>query len=82
MFGPVSGSTHQVRYNKGGITTIAASVSNGGGASLAAAEQDTDGWITAVVVGEPQINLNLPSQVSVRQGACRSARLDGRSRIT
>ncbi|KXU91551.1 D-(-)-3-hydroxybutyrate oligomer hydrolase [Caballeronia megalochromosomata] len=68
MFGAVSGSTHQVRYNKGDITTIAASVSNGGGASLAAAEQDTDGWITAVVVGEPQINLNLPSQVSVRQG--------------
>ncbi|WP_286202775.1 D-(-)-3-hydroxybutyrate oligomer hydrolase [Burkholderia sp. THE68] len=68
MFGPVSGSTHQVRYNTGSITTIAASVSNGGGASLAAAEQDTDGWITAVVVGEPQINLNLPSQVSVRQG--------------
>ncbi|SAL74862.1 exported hydrolase [Caballeronia peredens] len=68
MFGAVSGSTHQVRYNKGSITTIAASVSNGGGASLAAAEQDTDGWITAVVVGEPQINLNLPSQVSVRQG--------------
>ncbi|WP_175980445.1 D-(-)-3-hydroxybutyrate oligomer hydrolase [Caballeronia zhejiangensis] len=68
MFGPVSGSTHQVRYSKGSITTIAASVSNGGGASLAAAEQDTDGWITAVVVGEPQINLNLPSQVSVRQG--------------
>ncbi|BAN23975.1 D-(-)-3-hydroxybutyrate oligomer hydrolase [Caballeronia insecticola] len=68
MFGAVSGSSHQVRYGKGSITTIAASVSNGGGASLAAAEQDTDGWITAVVVGEPQINLNLPSQVSVRQG--------------
>jgi hydroxybutyrate-dimer hydrolase len=67
MFGPVSGST-QLRYGKGSITTIAASVSNGGGASLAAAEQDVDGWITAVVVGEPQINLNLPSQVSVRQG--------------
>ncbi|MDR5757982.1 3-hydroxybutyrate oligomer hydrolase family protein [Caballeronia sp. LZ035] len=68
MFGVLSGSNHQVRYGKGSITTIAASVSNGGGAALAAAEQDTDGWITAVVVGEPQINLNLPSQVSVRQG--------------
>ncbi|MDR5878927.1 3-hydroxybutyrate oligomer hydrolase family protein [Caballeronia sp. LZ032] len=68
MFGPLNGSNHQVRYGKGSITTIAASVSNGGGAALAAAEQDTDGWITAVVVGEPQINLNLPSQVSVRQG--------------
>ena len=50
------------------MTTIAASVSNGGGASLAAAEQDTQGWITAVVVGEPQINLRVPSQISVSQG--------------
>jgi hydroxybutyrate-dimer hydrolase len=68
MFGTLNGSARTVRYNKGDVTTIAASVSNGGGASLAAAEQDTDGWITAVVVGEPQINLNVPSQVSVRQG--------------
>nr|WP_277187189.1 D-(-)-3-hydroxybutyrate oligomer hydrolase [Caballeronia sp. BR00000012568055] len=68
MFGAVNGSSHSVRYGKGSITTIAASVSNGGGAALAAAEQDTDGWITAVVVGEPQININMPSQVSVRQG--------------
>ena len=67
-YGPLDGTTRKVRYTKGSMTTIAASVSNGGGASLAAAEQDTDGWITAVVVGEPQINLNLPSQVSVRQG--------------
>jgi hydroxybutyrate-dimer hydrolase len=67
-YGPLDGSTRKVRYNLGDVTTIAASVSNGGGASLAAAEQDTQGWITAVVVGEPQINLRVPSQVSVRQG--------------
>ena len=67
-YGALNGSTRKVRYNRGDVTTIAASVSNGGGASLAAAEQDTQGWITAVVVGEPQINLNVPSQVSVRQG--------------
>jgi hydroxybutyrate-dimer hydrolase len=67
-YGTLNGSTRQVRYKRGDVTTIAASVSNGGGASLAAAEQDTQGWITAVVVGEPQINLNVPSQVSVRQG--------------
>lgn len=67
-YGTLDGTTRKVRYGRGSITTIAASVSNGGGASLAAAEQDTDGWITAVVVGEPQINLSLPSQVSVRQG--------------
>jgi hydroxybutyrate-dimer hydrolase len=67
-YGSLDGTTRKVRYNRGDVTTIAASVSNGGGASLAAAEQDTQGWITAVVVGEPQINLNVPSQVSVRQG--------------
>jgi hydroxybutyrate-dimer hydrolase len=34
---------------------IASSVSNGGGASLNAAEEDADGLIDGVVVGEPQI---------------------------
>ncbi|MDR6445393.1 hydroxybutyrate-dimer hydrolase [Paraburkholderia terricola] len=67
-YGPLNGSAHTVRYASGSITTIAASVSNGGGASLAAAEQDTSGLITAVVVGEPQINLRLPASVSVTQG--------------
>ncbi|WP_246278908.1 D-(-)-3-hydroxybutyrate oligomer hydrolase [Paraburkholderia ultramafica] len=67
-FGALIGSTRTVRYANGSITTIAASVSNGGGASLAAAEQDTSGLITAVVVGEPQINLRLPAQVAVAQG--------------
>ncbi|MEX3809555.1 D-(-)-3-hydroxybutyrate oligomer hydrolase [Paraburkholderia sp. BR13439] len=67
-FGALNGTTRTVRYASGSITTIAASVSNGGGASLAAAEQDTSGLITAVVVGEPQINMRLTSQVSVAQG--------------
>ncbi|CAB3673260.1 D-(-)-3-hydroxybutyrate oligomer hydrolase [Paraburkholderia rhynchosiae] len=67
-YGALNGSTRTVRYKSGSIMTIAASVSNGGGASLAAAEQDTSGLITAVVVGEPQINVRVPSQVSVSQG--------------
>ncbi|WP_244816023.1 D-(-)-3-hydroxybutyrate oligomer hydrolase [Caballeronia sp. Lep1P3] len=67
-FGTLNGTTRTVRYTKGSVTTIAASVSNGGGAALAAAEEDTDGWISAVVAGEPQINLNLPAQVAVNQG--------------
>jgi hydroxybutyrate-dimer hydrolase len=59
---------HQpVRFQPGSIMTIAASVSNGGGASLAAAEQDTQGWISAVVVGEPQINVRLPGNAQVTQ---------------
>ncbi|MGU7773582.1 D-(-)-3-hydroxybutyrate oligomer hydrolase [Burkholderia sp. MR1-5-21] len=69
QFGPlIDGTRHGVRYRPGDITTIAASVSNGGGASLAAAEQDTRNWITAVVVGEPQINVRLAPNAVVRQG--------------
>ncbi|OLL30881.1 D-(-)-3-hydroxybutyrate oligomer hydrolase [Burkholderia sp. SRS-W-2-2016] len=64
---------HRVRYQPGSITTIAASVSNGGGASLAAAEQDTKGWITAVVVGEPQINVRMPGSAQVKEGGQRIA---------
>ena len=41
----------------GHIITIAASVSNGGGAALAAAEQDTQGLISGVVAGEPQVQV-------------------------
>ncbi|WP_246641647.1 D-(-)-3-hydroxybutyrate oligomer hydrolase [Paraburkholderia edwinii] len=72
QFAPiVNGRNHGVRYRAGSITTIAASVSNGGGASLAAAEQDTQGWITAVVVGEPQINLNMSPNAQVFEGGVR-----------
>ncbi len=74
QFGPrVGASVHSVRYEPGDITTIAASVSNGGGASLSAAEQDTRGWITAVVVGEPQINVRLPGHAQVKEGGQRIA---------
>jgi len=65
---PLGPDTHEPRYHPGQITTIAASVSNGGGASLAAAEQDTQGWITAVVVGEPQINLRMSPHARVSEG--------------
>ncbi|WP_116138380.1 D-(-)-3-hydroxybutyrate oligomer hydrolase [Trinickia diaoshuihuensis] len=61
----IGGRHHRVRYEPGTITTIAASVSNGGGASLQAAEQDTRGWITAVVVGEPQVNVRMPHRARV-----------------
>lgn len=69
-FGQVTdASSHDpVRYRPGSITTIAASVSNGGGASLAAAEEDTRGWITAVVVGEPQINVRMHGNARVIEG--------------
>ena len=69
QFGPaVGGWHHRVRYEPGSITTIAASVSNGGGASLEAAEQDERGWITGVVVGEPQVNVRMPHRAHVLEG--------------
>ncbi|TDN63812.1 D-(-)-3-hydroxybutyrate oligomer hydrolase [Paraburkholderia sp. BL10I2N1] len=74
QFAPrVGPSNHGVRYRQGSITTIAASVSNGGGASLEAAEQDTGGWITAVVVGEPQVNVRMPDNAQVIEGGQRIA---------
>ncbi|TDG06969.1 D-(-)-3-hydroxybutyrate oligomer hydrolase [Paraburkholderia guartelaensis] len=74
QFGPrVDASNHGMRYAPGDITTIAASVSNGGGASLAAAEEDTGKWITAVVVGEPQINVRMPGDAQVKEGGQRIA---------
>ncbi|GAA5175834.1 D-(-)-3-hydroxybutyrate oligomer hydrolase [Niveibacterium umoris] len=48
---------------------IAASVSNGGGAAIAAAEQDTAGLIDAVVVGEPQLYPPAPAGMVIQQGA-------------
>jgi hydroxybutyrate-dimer hydrolase len=47
---------------------IADSVSNGAGAALAAAEQDTAGLIDGVVATEPQISLFFPNRVTVLRG--------------
>ena len=48
---------------------MAASVSNGGGAALRAAEQDTEGLIDAVVVAEPNINpLSSVQEFSIKMG--------------
>ncbi|GBH27293.1 3-hydroxybutyrate oligomer hydrolase family protein [Burkholderia vietnamiensis] len=70
QFAPlVDGSHRGVRYRAGDIPTIAASVSNGGGAAPAAAEQATRRWITAVGVGEPQINVRMaPNAVGRESG--------------
>ena len=47
---------------------IASSVSNGAGAALAAAEQDTQGLISGVAVAEPQIQLVRDARLSVTRG--------------
>ena len=50
----------------GNTIVIASSVSNGGGAALAAAEQDAQGMISAVVVGEPQVQV--ASTATIKRG--------------
>ncbi len=48
---------------------IASSVSNGGGAALAAAEQDSAGLIDGVAVGEPEAQVNLPATIVIKRGS-------------
>jgi len=72
QFGKLDSSgKHQITFWPGQVIVIAASVSNGGGASLAAAEQDTKGLISGVVAGEPQVQMS-PSAltgVTIKRGA-------------
>ncbi|MBU1819274.1 MAG: D-(-)-3-hydroxybutyrate oligomer hydrolase, partial [Gammaproteobacteria bacterium] len=52
---------------------IASSISNGGGAAIAAAEQDTQGLISGVAVSEPALELPANPGVTVRRGAAEVA---------
>ena len=47
---------------------IASSISNGGGSSIRAAEQDRKGLIDAVVVSEPNVTPRLDGRFGIRQG--------------
>ena len=72
------GVSHLVRFSPKNTITIASSVSNGGGAALAAAEQDTEGLISGVAVGEPQIQLKPNADLTVIRGTGdRAAKLAG-----
>lgn len=53
----------------GNTVVIAASVSNGAGAALAAAEQDSERLIDGVAVSEPQVQLQHDDRVTVRRGS-------------
>ena len=69
-FGTAQSNGNKVKiFNPGQILTIAASVSNGAGAALAAAEQDTQGFIKGVVAGEPEVQVSLPAGVTIKRGA-------------
>jgi hydroxybutyrate-dimer hydrolase len=59
----------RVAFRPSNTVVIASSVSNGGGAALAAAERDTEGLIDGVAVAEPQIQLVANPNVVVKRGA-------------
>jgi hydroxybutyrate-dimer hydrolase len=62
------GASRLKTLNPSNTIVIASSVSNGAGAALAAAELDTQGLISGVAVGEPQIQLVPDARLSVRRG--------------
>jgi hydroxybutyrate-dimer hydrolase len=69
-YGPVKDGARykDTRLAPGTVLVIASSVSNGGGAAIAAAEQDTAGLIRGVAVAEPQIFMNPPAGLTIRRG--------------
>ncbi|MBY4898043.1 D-(-)-3-hydroxybutyrate oligomer hydrolase [Cupriavidus sp. AU9028] len=58
----------QRRLGRDDVLVIASSLSNGGGAAIAAAEADTEGWIDGVAVAEPNLNLPPDTGITVRRG--------------
>jgi hydroxybutyrate-dimer hydrolase len=60
---------HGVEINKRNTIVIASSVSNGGGASVRAVEQDHDHLIDGLAVGEPNVNPKFTSKFTIVQDA-------------
>jgi hydroxybutyrate-dimer hydrolase len=68
-FGPVDGKgVRRASLNARNTLVIASSVSNGGGAALAAAEADTEGLIDGVAVTEPNAQPRHTKGLTIRQG--------------
>ena len=59
---------HLRSYQASNVLVIASSVSNGGGESIQAAEQDTEGLIDAVAVSEPNVQPKSMTGVTVTAG--------------
>lgn len=57
-----------VKINKSNTIVIASSVSNGGGASVRAVEQDHDHLIDGLAVGEPNVNPKFSAKFTIVQG--------------
>jgi len=60
--------TRQATFTPANVLVIASAISNGGGAAIAAAEQDKNGLIDGVAVGEPNVNLPPTAGVVVKRG--------------
>lgn len=68
-FGQETGNGRKVKKVKPKKTlVIASSVSNGGGASVRAAELDDSGLIDGVAVSEPNVNPQVDTSFTIRQG--------------
>ena len=67
--GKIEGGVRTKSFVQGNTLVIASSISNGGGAALAAAEQDTANWIDGVAVSEPAVELPANPGVTVRRGS-------------
>lgn len=67
---PIDAATGQRlrTFHANNTTVIASSVSNGGGESLQAAEQDSEGLIDAVAVSEPNVQPKSMDGVTVTEG--------------
>ena len=71
QFGAASlqgGSFHIVNLDRSNTIVIASSISNGAGAALLAAEQDTKGLIGGVAATEPQVQARSPAAFTIKQG--------------
>jgi len=68
-YGQRNGTTVAVTLTAENVLVIASSVSNGAGAALAAAEQDTRNLIDGVAVAEPNVQVDLPSTITIKRGA-------------
>lgn len=55
-------------FTRANTIVIASAISNGGGAAIAAAEQDTTGLIDGVAVGEPNVEMPPTPAITVRRG--------------
>ena len=68
QYGEVSDGKRVKTFAPSNTITIASSISNGGGAAIAAAEQDRQGWIDGVAVSEPALELPANPGVRVERG--------------